>query len=116
MNLPYGEPITIVSRVKSGVDDYGNSIYSEVSITRQGGFNRSLGFESVNGQNQIQTQPQVFFTGQAAVDVAAHVDTNSAVIRKGKRYEVDGGDLDLETNPMTGRVGGIVIPLKLVTG
>lgn len=109
-----GEPITVTTRTQTGVDDYGDPVYSTTSITRSGAFAPTIGVENTNGQDQVVTQPQVLFTGQAAADVAAVVNSNSQVTVRGKNYEVD-GDVPDWVSPYSGQRAGLQVPLKRTT-
>lgn len=110
-----GEPVTITTRTQTGTDAYGSPIYATTSITRRGVFAPSTGVENVNGEDRVVSQPQVLFTGQAAADVAAIVDSSSQVTVRGRAYEVDGEPADWRFQ-FSGRRAGVQVPLKRTTG
>lgn len=109
MNLPFGLPITITSRTRSGTDAYGNPEWTETSTTVTGAFAPSAGSESTNHQDQVVNQPQAFLPYGTAVDSTSKLTIN------GTSYEVD-GDPEHWSSPFTGWQGGIRVPLRLVTG
>lgn len=113
--MPYGDQITVTTRTQTGVDDYGDPVYSTTSITRKGAFAPTIGVENTTGQDQVVAQPQALFTGQAAVEVAAVISSTSALTIRGKSYEVDGDAADWRS-PFTGWHAGLVVPLKRTTG
>ena len=115
MSFAYGEDIIVTTRTQTGADDYGDPVYTETTITRKGGFNPAIGIEMTNGQDQVVVQPQAVFTGQDGVDVAAVIDSTSALTIRGKQYEVD-GDVEWIRSPFTGWKAGLVAPLKRTTG
>lgn len=115
MSFAYGEPITVTTVTQSGTDDYGDPVTTSTSIVRTGAFAPAIGFESTNGQDQVVSQPQAFFTGQDAVDVAAVIDSASMLTIRGLVYQVDGDPGDWRS-PFTGWQAGLVVPLKRTTG
>ena len=113
--IPYTESVTVTTRTKTGVDAYGDPIYSTVSTVSQGIFQPSTGSKITASGDVVTSQPQVLFTGQPADDVAAIVTSDSQVTVRGRTYIVDGEPGDW-LSPTTGRRAGLQIPLKLVTG
>lgn len=115
MSAPFGEPITVTTLTQSGTDDYGDPVTASTSIVRTGAFAPAIGSESTNGQDQVVTQPQVFFTGQDADDVAAVIDSASTLTVRGLVYQVDGDPGDWRS-PFTGWHAGLTVPLKRTAG
>lgn len=110
------EPITVTTRTrkldadgKPMSDEYGTPIYVETPITRDGLFAPEGGIENTSGQDTVISQPTVYFTDQAATDVAAVVDSTSAITVRGNGYEVDG-------EPVLWSGGGLTIAIRRVTG
>lgn len=115
MSFSYGEPITVTTVTQSGTDDYGDPVTTSTSITRNGAFAPAIGYESTNGQDQVVSQPQALFTGQAAVDVAAVISSTSSLTVRGLVYQVDGDPGDWRS-PFTGWHAGLAVPLKRTAG
>lgn len=103
------EPITVTTRTQTGTDAYGLPIYDTSSVARDGLFAPQGGIENTAGQDTVISQPTVYFTDQAATDVAAVADSNSAVTVRGDPYEVTG-------EPVLWAGGGLVLTLKRTTG
>lgn len=110
------EPITVTTRTRRldgdgnpVSDEYGSPIYDTSSITRDGLFAPQGGIENTLNQDTVISQPTVYFTDQAATDVAAVADSNSAVTVRSVGYEVDG-------EPVQWAGGGLVLLLRRVTG
>jgi hypothetical protein len=118
VTMPAGEPITIITRTKTDErDPDGNRIWDEAdALTRPGAFAPAAGSEATSAdQDQVTSMPQVLFTGQAAVDVANVVDSNSAIRRaNGDVWEIAGEPGDW-SNPWTG-FGGLALQLERQTG
>lgn len=120
--MPYAEPITVTTRTTQldgngdpATDAFGDPIYVTSSMVRKGSFVPSRGEEITTGGDLVTSKPQVLFTGQAATDVAAVVDSNSQFTVRGKTYEVDGEPGDW-ISPHTGWHAGLSVPLKRATG
>lgn len=113
--MPYGEPITVATRTQTGVDGYGDPVYSTTSVTCKGAFAPSETGKLTDGGQLVTSQPTVLFTGKDADNVAAVVTSNSQITVRGKAYEVDGEPSDW-VNPFTGNHAGITIPVKRSTG
>lgn len=110
MDFPAGEPITVITRTKSGVDDYGDDVNTESSVTVTGAFDPAIGYESTSGSDQVVSQPQVLLPYDTAVD------SNSVIVRSnGRRYEVD-GEPNYWRDPFDGTEFGVAVPLKIATG
>lgn len=110
MTLPLlGSPITVVTRTRSGVDAFGNDIFTTTTTTVSGVFAPGGSVENVQGEDVIVTQPRAFLP--AGTDVTA-ID---AVEVGGISYEVD-GDPNVWANPFTGAQPGIQLALRRVTG
>lgn len=113
--MAHGESITVTTRTQSGTDAYGNPTYVTTSLTRRGAFSPSGGVELTGAGDLVTSTPQVLFTRQAAVDIAAVATSDSQVTVRGGVYTVDGEPGDW-VSPFTGRRAGLLIPLKRSTG
>lgn len=107
--LPFGQPVTLVKRVKGPPDGYGNDTWSAAETIVRGGFYPGQSSEFVQGQDLLYVQPVVYFP--PGVDLAA-VD---AVRIDGHLYEVDGVP-SVWHNPLNGANPGVEVHLKRVTG
>ncbi|MCW2901912.1 MAG: hypothetical protein JWO67_4177 [Streptosporangiaceae bacterium] len=109
MTFPYGVPIVLVKRSKSGTDSFGNDVFAVTTSTVLGAFAPGGSTEQVQGQDTVTTQPTVFLpvgTNLAAVD---------AVQVAGLTFEVD-GDPNTWISPLTGNGFGLEVKLRRVTG
>lgn len=95
-------PITLVRRAVTGVDEYGNTVYSETSTTVQGLYAPTSGSsgtnatsESTDRQDQVTFQPVVFLPD---VDLSP-IDRVEVL---GQSFEVDGTPLNWPANPYSG--------------
>lgn len=111
----YGDDITVTNRAQTGTDAYGNPTWTTSSIVCKGAFDPAIGYESVNGQDQMVTQPRALFIDQDAVDVAAVISSTSELTIRGRIYQVDGDAEDFRS-PFTGWQAGLVVPLRRTTG
>jgi hypothetical protein len=110
MTFPFGETITVITRTKTGVDGYGNATYGESSVDVIGAFDPAIGFESTAGNHdQVTSQPQ------ALLPFDAVVDSNTVLVIRGKRFEVD-GEPNYWQSPFSGWQAGLAVPLKRQTG
>lgn len=109
MTFPFGEPITIVTRVKSGTDDYGDDTFTESTVTVSGAFDPTIGIEYTGSGDTVVTNPQ------ALLPYDAPVTSTSVLVIRGDRYEVD-GEPNQWRSPFTGWEAGLAVPLKRVTG
>lgn len=104
------EPITVTSRTQSGTDEYGDPTYTTTTLTRDGLFAPAIGFEQTSGQDQVTSQPHVYFTGQDAIDVRAVISSTSELTIRGKTgYQVDGEVADWGD-------AGLDVPLQRTVG
>lgn len=109
MTLPFGQPITVVARVKGAPDAFGNDTWTTTTTTVTGAFDPGTSVEQIQGEDLLVTQPRVFLP--AGVDVAA-VDS---VQFGGQSYEVDGAPIPW-TSPLTGWSPGVEVKLRRATG
>lgn len=117
MTFPYGETLTIITRTKTGVDDYGDPIYTDSTITAIGAISPAIGIETLGSGDQTSIEPRASFMGAEADRVSAVLTSTSAIARAdGKTFEVDDEPLGTVVNPFTGWRAGITVPLKRVTG
>jgi hypothetical protein len=112
------EPITVITKtpqldadgnpVRSG--DFNEIQYDVSTLTRDGLFAPAIGYESTGGQDQVVSQPHVYFTGQDAADVRAVISSTSELARGGQTgYQVDGEVADWGD-------AGLDVPLKRTAG
>jgi hypothetical protein len=109
VNFPFGQTVSLVKRVKSGTDAYGNDVYTETATSVAGAYAPAGSTEQLQGQDVVTTQPTVFLppgTSVAAVD---------AIDVAGQRFEVDGVP-NVWGNALTGWQPGVEVRLKRVTG
>jgi len=109
VTFPAGEPITVITRTKSGKNDYGDDVYTETATTVTGGFAPAIGFESTAAGDTVVTQPQAY------LPTGTLVTPTSVLVIRGDRYEVDGTPEDWR-DPFDGWTPGIAVPLRRVTG
>ncbi|MGZ6806389.1 MAG: hypothetical protein ACXVGG_07115 [Mycobacteriaceae bacterium] len=107
MTFPFGQTVTLVKRVKSGQDAFGNDVYSTTTVAVSGAFAPGGSSEQLQGQDVVITQPTVYLP--AGTDVSA-VD---AIDVAGQRFEVDGSPNDWQ-NPFTGWRPGVEVKLRRV--
>jgi hypothetical protein len=105
VTFPFGDPITIITRAKSGVDSYGDDVFTESSVTVSGAFDPAIGIESLGAGDTVVTQPQ------ALLPYGTVVSSNSVLLIRGLRYEVDGTPNDW-SSPFTGWAAGVAVPLR----
>lgn len=107
MTFPFGATVTLVRRVKSGEDAFGNDTFSTTSQTVVGAYSPGGSSEQVQGQDVVVTQPTVYLptgTDLRAVD---------AIDIGGERFEVDGTPGEWQ-NPFTGWRPGLEVRLRRV--
>ena len=109
MTFPFGQSVSLVKRTKSGVDAFGNDVFTTTSTVVSGVFAPGGSSEQIQGQDVIVSQPTVYLP--AGTDVAA-VD---AIDINGDRFEVDGSPNDWR-NPFTGWRPAVEVRLRRVTG
>lgn len=109
MTFPFGDPITVITRTKSGVDGYGNDTFTETSAVVTGAFDPGGSVESTDGRDTVVTQPQ------ALMPYGTTVTPTSVLVIAGLRYEVD-GTANPWKSPFTGWRAGLAVPLRRVTG
>jgi len=109
VTFPFAQTVTVVKRVKSGTDSFGNDVFTTTQVDVPGAFNPGTSAELVQGQDLLTVQPSVYLP--PGTDVAA-ID---AVQVGGLLYEVDGSP-NAWTNPYTGWNPGTEVKLRRVTG
>lgn len=107
--FPFGEPITVITRTKNGVDGYGDDTSTETSTTVTGAFAPTSTAELTDGGDTVISQPQAYLPPGTVVT------PTSVLVIRGNRYEVDGDPADWR-QPFTGWNPGIAVPLRRVTG
>lgn len=108
MTFPFGQTVSLVKRVKSGTDSFGNDVYTMTSTDVLGAYAPGGSTEQVQGQDVVVTQPTVYLP--AGTDVSS-VD---AIDVAGQRFEVDGLPNNWQ-NPFTGWRPGVEVKLRRVT-
>jgi len=109
VTFPFPQTVTVVRRVKSGTDGFGNDVFTTATADVPGAFNPGTSAELVQGQDLLTVQPSVYLP--AGTDVAA-ID---AVQVGGELFEVDGSP-NVWVNPFTGWAPGVEVKLRRVTG
>lgn len=110
MTFPFGVPVTLLKRVKTGTDAFNNDVFNDVPQgTVTGAFAPGGSVEQIQGRDMVITQPTVYLP--AGTDLGA-VD---AVEIGALQYEVD-GDPHNWVNPWTGWRAGLEVRLRRVTG
>jgi hypothetical protein len=108
--FPYPDTMTLIKRTVSGVDDYGNDVYSEASTkVVQCVFQPSGSTENLVFADQVATTDTIFMpygTDVTALDLIEY---------KGDRYEVTGAPSSWQS-PFSGRVSPMRIAVTLITG
>lgn len=110
MIFTYGETVTLVNRVVSGRDSYGNDVFTEVTTTvpKVPVWPRTSS-EAVQGEDVITTGLTMLLPAGTAVDAV------DKVIIYGVPHEVD-GEPGLYRSPFTPSAAGVVVNLRRVTG
>jgi hypothetical protein len=109
-NFPYPETMTIVKRVVSSTDEYGNNVLSETSkivsqcVYTPGGSNENLVFA-----DQVSTT-DVFY-----VPEGTDIDALDAIQYNGSTYEVSGAPSHWRS-PFSGHVSPVRVSVTLVSG
>lgn len=107
--FPHGEPVTVITRQRTGVDRQGVDVFTDSETVYSGAFDPAIGSESDQLQDQVSTTPGVYLPYTAAVTAS------SRVLVRGLLYEVD-GEPAYWRNPFTGLEAGVQVPLRRVTG
>lgn len=108
---PFGPWVVLHRRVKTGVDEYGDSLYSSADVRVQCIYFDSGGIaESPVGFLNTTTPPTLYLA--PTIDVSAL----DGVTVQDVRYEVDGNPPPARINPFTGWQPCIEVHLKLPTG
>lgn len=110
MDFPYGETVTVVSRVVSDQDEYGNDIftttttdYSNVPVWQTGSS------ESTQGADMVTSDLTI------VLPVGADVSAIDKVQVSGADFEVAGSPWT-PNSVWTGTQPGVIVQLKRVTG
>jgi hypothetical protein len=111
VTAPFAQTVTWVSRVKSGVDDYGNDTFTPTSTTITAIFAPGGSAELTQGGDTVTDKPMLY-----DVDPSLPVGSNDAFVVDGASYEVDGDPAKYPPNPFDGWQVGQVVPLRRVTG
>jgi hypothetical protein len=109
MTFPFGQPITLIRRVKAALDAFGNDTWTTTTATVSGAFNPGTSVELVQGEDLLTTQPTVMLPPGTQVNALDAVQVDGLV------YEVDGSP-NSPVNPFTGWAPGVVVKLRRVTG
>lgn len=109
MTFPFGQPITLRQRVKSGTDALGNDVWSTQDTTVIGAFAPGSSVELVQGGDVLTVQPTVYLPHGSVVSAV------DAVLVGDDLYEVDGSP-NLWGSPLTAWQPGVEVKLKRVTG
>ena len=108
--FPYGTTLTMIRRVLSGTDDYGNDAYSDVSVSvGDCVINPVSSNETTNFTDQVNTTITVF------VPFGTDVSFLEAFVINGEKYEVQ-GDPETFVSPFSGHVSPIQIRAIKTTG
>lgn len=103
MTFPFGPLVTLVKRVKTGTDSYGDPVYTDdTSVVVRGAFDPHA---STEANDQAITQPVVYLPPDTDVSWL------DAVVVNGQTYEVDGSPNNW-IHPMTGWHAGVEVRLK----
>ena len=109
--LPYGQPVIIVHRTKSGTDARGNDIFTETQETIPScAFAPTGGSEEWSGTEEITDITTVWFpdgTNITALD--------AYILPDGSKYEVQGPP-NQSKSPWTGIVSFVQVQGRYVTG
>lgn len=109
-----GITVTLVTVVKSGIDDYGNDVFSCTSADIDGCvFVPQQTSESVQGSDQTLASAKVYVPADLAT--ADSITFADQVIVAGRKYEVD-GQPKTWTSPFTGITPWTELDLREVTG
>jgi hypothetical protein len=107
--FPFGQPVLLSKRVRSGVDGLGNDVFTTVDSVVVGAFNPGGSSEFTDGRATVVTQPTVYLPSGTDVSAIDFVTVGGVV------FEVDATPL-VWVNPFTGWAPGIEVRLKGVTG
>lgn len=105
-----GITITIVTVVKSGIDSYGNDVFTKTSMDIDG-----CVFVPQQTSESVQGSDQTIASAKAYVPTGTSITFADQVIVAGRTYEVDGQPKDW-TSPFTGINLWNEIDLREVTG
>lgn len=108
-----GEPVTRRRQTQTGVDRYGNPVYSrsDVVLTERAAFDPGGSREPVEvGREPTITTPKLYFPG-ATPDLT---ETDRVIVR-GVEYTVEGIPADWRS-PFGSQVGGMVVELQRAGG
>lgn len=111
MIFPFGEAVTVESRVAGPPDRYSNPTYTWVARTVEGcGFDPGNSTETVLPYRvDTDTRPTLYAPPGTAV-----APTDRIVVR-GEQFQVD-GEVAVWVSPFTGWSPGVVIKLKRAEG
>lgn len=106
-----GEPVTLVTRTRNGVDSDGNDVYTDTPTDVLGGcviWPRGSS-ELVQGVDTTITGLWLLFPP------GTQVSATDRVIARGDTWEVD-GDAQQHRSPFTGRIPGVLVAVTKVRG
>jgi hypothetical protein len=110
-NLPYGQTVTLIRRVLSGQDEFGNNTYSDQPV--------SVGPCVVAPQGSSE---DVQFTDQVTDNIVVYIPYGTpvgpldAIGWQGKTYEIQGTPQNWTPSPFSGNTAPIEVRARLVTG
>lgn len=102
MTYPFGSAMTLVKRVASGVNAYGDTAYTVTRTPVRGVFNNGV---SIEADNQTVAQPAVYLPADTDVSWLDAIEID------GTSYEVDGAPSHWQS-PFTGWRAGVEVRLK----
>lgn len=109
MTFPHGQIVTLVRRVKSGRDPFGNDVWSETRTDVRGVYSPGGSTEIVQGQDLVISQPTVALPPRVDLTAVDAVEVNGDV------YEVEGSP-SAPQSPFTSWQPGVIVKLRRVTG
>jgi hypothetical protein len=110
MTFPYGQTVTLISRVVSGTDAYGNDTYSETSTDISPCVVQpASSTETIQWTDEVATDLTVFMPYGTDVEAVDAVEIN------GDRYEVQ-GDVSSWVSPFSGHTSPIQMRVRKVSG
>lgn len=110
MTFPYGQTVTLVKRSVTGVDDFGNDVYSETTIDVTPCIIQPSGStENIQWTDEVSTTLTVF------MPYGTDVDPIDAVEIDGDRFEIQ-GDVSSWMSPFSGHTSPIQMTVRKVSG
>jgi hypothetical protein len=110
MPFTYGTALTLVHRVLSGLDDYGNDTYRDEPETVAGAVVAPQGsFEQVQWTDQVST------TIVAYLPYGTAVGPLDAILYNGRTYEIQGEPQSFRS-PFSNNTAPVEVRAQVVTG